>query len=1466
MFVRLCLLLLLATSDFSLAEPEPSDVLSVVRHPDGDYYSLKASSVCRCMGGGASTTSMGGWSSEPSNTCRCRCPHHRPVLRDDNLACTDSVNECVLAEFVGPGGRTRVPHVYLPVQGQLVNPSAEVAIMGLESPAGTLVSPLCVVKEARKLTRQGWQQLPNSTDFEPPFRLYRNKGRTFLRWLGDEDSRWHVEGHLVLVMLLCRDTSHQNTPHFSPCVAFRASGTSNLQAGKDEEGGASTTAKMWLLGGTVVGLSLMIYLSIVASLLYRKKRSPKLNCVEIGNPSNSSVETTMKSNKRSKTASHYDVFTSSLVPATQSTSSASPDSTLTPPEHLDQQVGYSNSTSPNDSPNSQLQRDSAGNSSKRQIQNCVLAPSICSRNEACFSSQQPTLQSYDALDSEAQPATRKHHQRKLQHLQMQKQLRHGEHNHKNGGHNHIPGEYHRQNEFQQKYSEHHHKSGDGYLQQGDHPNHYRQNDNQQPSTSAPVHQPFFLSPELQLGGSMSSMEGRIQNPAPSNMTSGNEQNGRKKLYFNPSYFEPELLQEPPPAALDFLSKIREIISSAKTKMRTKTFQPSLNDIPEDDYTYASQSRPHSRCTSTPRTKSRVSFNIAFSSKEDVEDLTTNSREYTNVVSTDPQVSQLDETFTADSLDECSDGGSRASTLRRIAKRVNERGTSFVSEIIKNLDRKNRDGSSEVSYCSSKLNSSQKNAQFVKVHTCHSKSNKSANELRSQARIIVNSDERQPALIKPSLLRSIMNDGKQKSEEASSSFDNFCQEMMATFNRIKKYGESKTPISTLGKSKSRQSTSNEAEVTESTSSGNCKVEQWLEGLENEIPFDLQSSEEAEQQEDSTSFEDADSLSIEKHYDLTKSVEDIERSKPTDEIEVTPENEIILSPSVLQNFGTMGASTPPSENSYEVIDRPVSSRAEDNCANCCAVSEDSQKEAENGTTDSNAIYQREETIHEKSLAAARNQVSPHASETEDDLNTSYDKETLDRKLKRRNARSRSVLIGKYSDYCATDSEDFYDATSGISVQSIATPDSSKYVERDSGLLSSIEGRIDLKDNDYRHDELRSAITRNDEAGGERPPLPPKLSCSPERHSASPPVRPPKSKRSSPSSSEDKPPLPAKETKIQRKVTPPSLPAKTKISGKSPLTNEVIPELSDEAAASILLGLQAHPSALALVSLSREEDLNAVVTNPVSPIFYSDSITETQSIKSVTELDLSTSKIGSLKSNFPVVDRQSSTTVSEERIRGQFILASEGKSPMSRKNSLSRSGLGSTPRCSSSDTDISRKKLKLCQCAKTELEKHFIEKGKPDADTIKKTWRRVVKKSDSSQTKSTPWKARLANIEENQSIDNKCSNCTKQKQDDSGYQSSDSSETTKSSTTVDEESSCSIDLDCSESIDTALTSIKRRSGFGPQIFPKSQSLQHLQEVPVHDVYRSFDGSPCSSSPEALSASSIRLSEPENELHVPR
>jgi len=46
-----------------------------------------------------------------------------------------------------------------------------------------VITPICVVSSAQFLTRTGWVDLHNNSYTEPPFRLFRDEGRTFLQVL-----------------------------------------------------------------------------------------------------------------------------------------------------------------------------------------------------------------------------------------------------------------------------------------------------------------------------------------------------------------------------------------------------------------------------------------------------------------------------------------------------------------------------------------------------------------------------------------------------------------------------------------------------------------------------------------------------------------------------------------------------------------------------------------------------------------------------------------------------------------------------------------------------------------------------------------------------------------------------------------------------------------------------------------------------------------------------------------------------------------------------------------------------------------------------------------------------------------------------------------------------------------------------------------------------------------------------------
>lgn len=44
-----------------------------------------------------------------------------------------------------------------------------------------MTTPVCGIAGAQQLGRAGWSELRNLSDAEPPFRLFRDEGRTFLQ-------------------------------------------------------------------------------------------------------------------------------------------------------------------------------------------------------------------------------------------------------------------------------------------------------------------------------------------------------------------------------------------------------------------------------------------------------------------------------------------------------------------------------------------------------------------------------------------------------------------------------------------------------------------------------------------------------------------------------------------------------------------------------------------------------------------------------------------------------------------------------------------------------------------------------------------------------------------------------------------------------------------------------------------------------------------------------------------------------------------------------------------------------------------------------------------------------------------------------------------------------------------------------------------------------------------------------------
>lgn len=201
--------------------------LSVIRHSDGDIFTLEGSctEACTVLSSGTASPYTRSPSTAglvpPNNTCTCQCNYGLPTFREDLHICVNDIHECNVAGFVsGTGQVERVPYVFLPQRGQIIYPHAEIRFEGV-------TTPVCGITGAQQLGRAGWSELRNLSDTEPPFRLFRDEGRTFLQWIGETGLREAAEGRVVTAKLVCRDASQKSKLPgvFTPCVAFRVAGS-----------------------------------------------------------------------------------------------------------------------------------------------------------------------------------------------------------------------------------------------------------------------------------------------------------------------------------------------------------------------------------------------------------------------------------------------------------------------------------------------------------------------------------------------------------------------------------------------------------------------------------------------------------------------------------------------------------------------------------------------------------------------------------------------------------------------------------------------------------------------------------------------------------------------------------------------------------------------------------------------------------------------------------------------------------------------------------------------------------------------------------------------------------------------------------------------------------------------------------------------------------------------------------------
>ncbi|XP_073844648.1 shavenoid [Musca autumnalis] len=478
-------------------------------------------------------------------SCQCRCLPYLTTYREDLGICVDDIHECSLSPFVSGSSSEKIPYVFLPLRGQIIYPSREISFADIRT-------PVCAVTGAQYLTTNGWSDLRNPIDNDYPFRMFRDEGRTFLQWLGEADLRHKMQGRLIVVHLVCRDmtlplnmsstSDHIMPPKnvFSPCVAFRVNGSPVKFANNVSEvlfqSEATTTlastsdgmsTKEYIVIGVCSLLLGLIYVSSVFLYLHMKKRKGRDQPRMRNSLDDLANEINYPKNDQvtfgapfTRSGSLYSVGSMATSNEPRSRGSLS---------SLKEEMGI--------------------------VKNNPLLQHFPQLNDhhSGFTSDISNSASECEMDGGYHDKMKQMQTNALIHPQMGMMS-------SGGGSSDSP-----------KGS--HHSSSNGNGGNGSSTSTNEDNldngSNGQETECLPQENVAIIEDIM--------TEEKLENLRA--MVNGNV---RKKLYFNPAYFEPHLLAQPPPAALEFLQKIREVIAIAKYKMAAKRYQPSLIMIPEEN--------------------------------------------------------------------------------------------------------------------------------------------------------------------------------------------------------------------------------------------------------------------------------------------------------------------------------------------------------------------------------------------------------------------------------------------------------------------------------------------------------------------------------------------------------------------------------------------------------------------------------------------------------------------------------------------------------------------------------------------------------------------------------------------------------------------------------------------------------------------------------------------------------------------
>ncbi|KAH8372910.1 hypothetical protein KR009_007886 [Drosophila setifemur] len=461
------------------------------------------------------------------NECTCRCLPYQRAYREDLGICVDDIHECSLSPFVSGSSSEKIPFVFLPLKGQIIYPSREISFADIHT-------PVCAVTGAQYLGSNGWSDLRNPIDTDYPFRMFRDEGRSFLQWLGEAELRQKMQGRLIVVHLVCRDMA----------MTLNATSLSKREPLMPPRNVHSPCVAFRVNGSPVK------YAHNVPEVFFQPANSTTLASTSDGMTMREYVVIGicslllgliyvasvflylyMKKRKRHNSRHSLDNLANEInYPKNDQVTYGAPFSRVGS-IYSANSMGLGNGNDSNTRTSIGSLKDDMG-----IVKNNPLLqhfPQLGDRElNSGFASDISNSNSECEMEEKIKTSA-------LVHPQMSKSPK------PSGG------------------------ADNGALEADD----FLQDNECLPAENVAVIDELMS-------------EEKLENLRA--MVSGNV---RKKLYFNPAYFEPHLLAEPPQAAIEFLQKIREVIAIAKYKMAAKRYQPSLNIIPEEMQPEASSSSP-----------------------------------------------------------------------------------------------------------------------------------------------------------------------------------------------------------------------------------------------------------------------------------------------------------------------------------------------------------------------------------------------------------------------------------------------------------------------------------------------------------------------------------------------------------------------------------------------------------------------------------------------------------------------------------------------------------------------------------------------------------------------------------------------------------------------------------------------------------------------------------------------------------